>query len=418
LWAPIDCDEILIQSRASICDITAALQIMEAQPLGTFHLGERALLYAYLGIDDPSEDWQDRAIGCLNRGIEQLASSRSSGDGLFGGLAGFGWMVQHVSTLLSEGDKDIEDPLLELDTHILKAMESENACRNMYDLISGFVGIGVYWIERLPNSSAITGIEQVLGALEKGATKTKGGITWFTPPELIPSTQIDRAPNGYYNLGVAHGLPGVIGLLAQVARLRLSLSITQRALTLLEGAVDWLMINQRQSLSGSRYSSWLAPGKTCETSRLAWCYGDLGIAGVLHCAEEGTNNCGWIDHTRQLLDGCLVRNSDNSLFDSALCHGALGIAHIYNRIFQSTKQDKFRQGTISWVRAGLALRKQGTGIGGYSAWRPDLSPPHQADASLLSGSIGVALVLLSLVAPIEPCWDRILLLSSRKSIFP
>jgi hypothetical protein len=33
--------------------------------------------------------------------------------------------------------------------------------------------------------------------------------------------------------------------------------------------------------------------------------------------------------------------------------------------------------------------------------------------AFLDGAIGVALALLSAVAPIEPAWDRMLLLSSR-----
>lgn len=40
-------------------------------------------------------------------------------------------------------------------------------------------------------------------------------MTWWTNPAwLIPETR-EKCPRGYYNLGLAHGVPGVIGLLGR-----------------------------------------------------------------------------------------------------------------------------------------------------------------------------------------------------------
>jgi hypothetical protein len=53
------------------------------------------------------------------------------------------------------------------------------------------------------------------------------------------------------------------------------------------------------------------------------------------------------------------------------------------------------------------------GVGGFYAYHPNREPVWQADPSFLSGSVGIALALLSAVHPIDPGWDRLLLLSGR-----
>ncbi len=43
------------------------------------------------------------------------------------------------------------------------------------------------------------------------------GVTWHTAPELLVTWQREQAPTGYYNLGVAHGVPGAIAMRGAMA---------------------------------------------------------------------------------------------------------------------------------------------------------------------------------------------------------
>jgi hypothetical protein len=59
------------------------------------------------------------------------------------------------------------------------------------------------------------------------------------------------------------------------------------------------------------------------------------------------------------------------------------------------------------------MQRPGRGIGGYEAWQPDEagSPAWSANPGLLNGAAGIALALLAAISPIEPAWDRMLLVS-------
>jgi hypothetical protein len=69
---------------------------------------------------------------------------------------------------------------------------------------------------------------------------------------------------------------------------------------------------------------------------------------------------------------------------------------------------------LQWYEQVLAYRQLGTGVGGYSSLtRPDPDGPAVLDPSpaFLDGANGVALALLAAVTPVEPAWDRLMLLS-------
>lgn len=415
-WIPILDNGFEKEIRSSISDIATQLLAMETSSLSSYRLSEHALLYAYLSLDKPAEHWHDHSLKCLNIAIERLSNAPAMHSGFHGGKAGFGWMVQHIISVLSDDEisgkgNTEDDPLLELDRYILRLLSDENSFSQNFDLISGYVGIGIYWLERLPCKNALLGVRATLDALETLSMKTSAGITWFTRPSLVPPTQRKSAPSGYYNLGVAHGVPGVIAFLAQATTLTMAKDIVRKASTLLAGSMDWLFAQQRPPDSISRYSSWIIPGHGCEDSRIAWCYGDLGIASVLQLVAERTQNETWEFEARSLISRCALRQLNSKVYDAPLCHGALGNAHIYNRAYQAHHDETYKQAAINWVHKGLDLRKFGAGIGGYYAWRRDSVPHEQADASFLSGAVGVALALLSIVAPIEPQWDRSMLLS-------
>jgi len=108
------------------------------------------------------------------------------------------------------------------------------------------VGFGVYALEQLPSPSAIECLAYVVDRLDEIAERSADGITWFALPKLLPDSQRQLCPNGYYNLGVAHGVAGVIAFLANVYALderevRGVTRVRTKARQLLEGAVAWLL---------------------------------------------------------------------------------------------------------------------------------------------------------------------------------
>jgi hypothetical protein len=434
-WVPV-----LVPSNDTTTRALEAVDaIADAITNRTFLMGEvvtkrqnpydEALLFAYLAVVRNDMDWADRAIQCLNSAVDQAAKGTPHA-GLFGGFSGLGWTLEHVSMLLArlplpqgeapeddcgslslEGREDLNQ---DVDIAVLRALRKIGPL-SCYDLISGLVGLGVYLFERWPNENAQMGIQEVFDHLERMAQVSHLGITWHTGPDLLPEWQRKDYPSGYFNLGVAHGIPGIIHFLSQVSTS--GIVDPKRSHRLLEGAMSWLISQQRPPGSRSRFSSWIAPEREPGDSRLTWCYGDLGILAVVLQVARRSGRADWSKFSGELLAHCLAWPADSAgAEDAPLCHGAAGIAHIFNRIYQSERDDRCLAAAVNWYERTLAMRKPGTGVGGFcSRTVPKLDGPSvwEPNPAFLDGSIGIALALLAATAPIEPCWDRALLLSTR-----
>ena len=94
--------------------------------------------------------------------------------------------------------------------------------------------------------------------------------------------------------------------------------------------------------------------------------------------------------------------------DAGLCHGAAGLGHAYNLAFQRTGDSEMRDQARKWLQQTMRMRSPGRGIAGYQSLKVD--PPGRRwedDATLLTGVVGTALVLLAATNEHEPAWQRL-----------
>jgi hypothetical protein len=96
--------------------------------------------------------------------------------------------------------------------------------------------------------------------------------------------------------------------------------------------------------------------------------------------------------------------------DAGLCHGAVGVGHLFNRLYQATGDAEFATVARSWLRKGLALRVPKRGVAGFAAWwsHDEGHPKWIPEAGFLMGAAGIGLGLLAAVGTREPLWDRLL----------
>jgi hypothetical protein len=176
----------------------------------------------------------------------------------------------------------------------------------------------------------------------------------------------------------------------------------ETASKLRDGFIHWFIQQQQDKLAGSRYGNWaLRDCKSVKRSRIAWCYGDLGIGALLLQASEDYGQGRLTLYAQELLNSCAKRAPDG-VTEPTLCHGSSGVAHIFNRAYQET-------GNINYLEAAQQYF--------------DLTLSFLEDTRLcgvigdgfLDGVIGIALALTSAICPIEPKWDRLLMLSCADS---
>lgn len=109
------------------------------------------LFLAYRGLPDAAVDRLNRLI----RTADALYSLRRFG--LFDGLAGLGWVTEHLARMLG-----FDSTALNADTDAALLGELERgAWRGSLDWATGLPGFGVYFRERLPTPTANRGLELV-----------------------------------------------------------------------------------------------------------------------------------------------------------------------------------------------------------------------------------------------------------------
>jgi hypothetical protein len=387
--------------------ILADLERRGLEPSGDFSLAGGsaglAVLHGYLAQSGHGHESDALARRYLQHAAAAVAE-RPGTASLYSGLTGVGWAVAHLQSRLPDVDR--ENDLAEIDEVLLDHLD-RSPWRDDYDLIVGLVGFGVYALERLPRPAATACLERVVDRLAETAEHHEDRVTWWTNPAWLPSETRAEFSCGYYNLGLAHGVPGVIGLLGQVCAAGVA---HDKARPLLDGAVRWLLDND----GPDGFANWVVPGTTGNKARLAWCYGDPGIAAALLGAAGCVAGPAWEAAALAIARRAVERPyAEAGIKDAALCHGCAGLGHLFNRMFQATGEPWLAEAARAWFERTLTMSRPGRGIGGYEAWKADEAGGQSwsSDPDLLNGATGIALALLAATTSIEPRWDRMLLMS-------
>ncbi len=405
-WRPVLEGALRRRALASVNEIAAALSTLARRgsldaSLAGGHAG-LAIACAYLaraGFGGRRE-----AAKHLGRAA-QIMSAENAGPSLHGGDTGVAWAAAHLAKQFS--DSATTETNATVDT-VLSEQLARASWRGDYDLIDGLVGFGVYALERLPEPAAMQCLRRVVDRLEERAVRRPDGITFPTPPTHLAR---GRRPEIIYDLGVAHGVGGVVAFLGGVCASGVA---SAKARPLLEGVVRWLLKQKMRDGRRGCFPYFVGPHVRRKRARLAWCYGDAGLAAALLVAARGAGESAWEREALKIARVAAQRGAERSgVVDATLCHGAAGLGHVFNRIFQATGEDWSRRASAYWFARALEMRRTGEGVGGFLSFQRDERGEAQmvADAGLLEGAAGIALALLAASTANEPSWDRTLLLS-------
>jgi hypothetical protein len=412
-WRPLLEGPVADQASQAIREIAASLTLPDPSGRAASVAGGsagKALFYAYLHLHTSDPAAADRAADLLDQAAEELAGTPMP-PSLYSGFSGIAWTMEHLrGRLFEDGGDEEDDPVQEIDEALLAPL-SRSPWTGEYDLIGGLAGLGVYALERLPRPSAAALLEQIVDRLAELAETMDDGTAWFTPVERLPEWQREIHPRGVYNLGVAHGLPGVLPILAGACAAGVAV---ERARPLLDSSVRWLLARRHGPEVSSCFGTTYVPWEDPAPSRLAWCYGDPGIAAAFLATARAVGEPEWERQAIEIAIAAATRDESGAMVrDTGLCHGAGGLGHLFNRLYQETGEEKIGQAARFWFDRTLAMRAPGEGVAGFRAWEvtPGGEPGWRTDSGFLEGAAGIGLALLGAVSTVEPAWDRMLLLS-------
>jgi lantibiotic biosynthesis protein len=369
-----------------------------------------ALLYAWLSRTRRMPEADVLARQCLDEAIEAV-STQAVNASFYGGFTGVAWATELVDGLL---DPEAEDRCEAIDDALVRLLSRAEPWSATYDLVAGLTGFGVYALQRCPRPVAIDCLRLVVARLQECAQQDEHGLYWWTPPAELDEESRKQYPSGRADLGVAHGVAGVIALLGGICGAGVELATAR---PLLERAVSWLVAHSLPTEAGPTFPVWVAPGCEPWPARCAWCYGDPGIAAALLTAARGVGDVDWEKAAVALACRAAERPaSETGVVNACFCHGAAGLAHIYNRMYQATGEPRLRSAALYWLERTLGFYRVARDSGG--SWVQGSSDTAERERwtwsgiELVDGAAGVALVLLAAATSVEPTWDRMFLVSA------
>ncbi|MCL2042328.1 MAG: lanthionine synthetase C family protein [Bacteroidales bacterium] len=369
---------------------------------GKTGLSMALLLYA---VHSKDSKCRKEGIKILETAFETIEQSDSYVFSFCNGLAGFGWALEYLeqkgyhecdtNVLLEDFDSVLSDVL---------ALEMKNG---NYDFLHGALGMVYYFISRIQKNGALLPVLQKfivqLHALsEKHST---GSIKW--------DSIINREKDGRkYNISLSHGMSSIAVILSKLYAIK---GMDKEMIkSLLQGCVNYIL---EQEIDKDKYGSFfpifaIESMEQLHGSRLAWCYGDLGIAMALWQAGIALQNETWKNKALEVLLFAAEKRRDleaSMIIEAPLCHGTVGVGHIFYRMWRNTRLPEFKNAADYWMNETLKMAKFEDGLAGYKAWYGDQGWLN--DYSLLEGIAGVGLALMTYYYEVEPTWDECLLLS-------
>ncbi len=419
-WHSLLDGDLRDEAIATIADIAAALRkpqftnrIDDPAADASYRLGLAsglagiALFHAYLAKTGLHPDAKEIAEDFLDQAVAGPAQHVMN-PALFAGFTGIAWVHTHVRHGLF-GERD-QGSLTEIDEALIGLLRGWRWPAK-FDVLYGLAGIGVYALDRLPRPAGRLMVNLIVKRLDELAQRSREGLAWFTPPEGIA-----HIPEGEFCLGMAHGTPGVMAFLARAAT---SVpTVAKHAVSMLDGATVFLHAHRLSQKAGAGFPAWVTrDGRASGPARLAWCYGDPGVAAAVLAVGRALGRKELEIEAVELALGAHARSpKHNRVVDATLCHGAAGIGHMFNRLYQATGDARLGGIARYWFARTLReFRRASQGVAGFLPFGLSHADVGDASASrpdpgLLTGAAGIGLALLAATTSAEPGWDRVFML--------
>ncbi len=358
-----------------------------------------ALFLAYYSKYKNSQKYLEKALELIESSLSDFNSYNLS---YSSGIAGLAWTIEHLFKY-DFFDADTNEIFSSIDEKIFE-WQNNNLKKGDFDFLHNGLGASMYFLGR----------------------NELGHKYLSNVPELLKdNSEIDRKTNEVkwkskiglegdvwgYNFGLSHGIPSIIGILTRLCNHGINEELSKE---LLVGATNYIKNNSLEPEALSVFPYSIVEGQESSSSRLAWCYGDLGVAISLFQASRILHDDDLKDFSLGVLKKCCSRRDlkDNKLMDAGLCHGTAGIAHIYNHMYKETGDVEFKETAIYWFDQTLKFATSNNAYAGFLTYRNfNNKPTYEKSIGFLEGISGIGLALISLVSDLESAWDESLLIS-------
>lgn len=377
--------------------------------LATGYLG-MALASGHFHRCFPDSGWRQVAHSYLTAALAPGVPA-DIGHELFGGLAG----IRFCAAYLSRGTGSYRKLIAAVDRTLIPrvrrlcakvAAVSDGCPVSFFDIVSGLAGIGLAYLcdgdALAENATILEDITSALGAL---MSNQPGRPAWWTPIHQMHSRMQGEYPNGHLNLGVAHGLAGVLAFLALAVRSGIGTLALADTVLSIGVFVEESIVSDRW---GINWPAVIALDRNpVPNGRATWCYGAPGVARALYLAGSVLKQPQMVETSRRALLAVEARSHENwHLITPTFCHGFAGLLQIAVRFHRDAGcGERLAVECIDQI----LQHYEPQATFGFRDVTPNGERLDRLD--LLEGAVGVVLALLSVTSPVNPAWDRLFALT-------
>ncbi|WP_167019561.1 lanthionine synthetase C family protein [Chitinophaga sp. Cy-1792] len=368
-----------------------------------------ALFYAYYYQLTGNEAFLDKTYHIIQRSLEAISNLTLDGSHC-SGLSGISWQLLHLAECGYIDQDDLDETFAEIDMALAEFMEADLNQQHI-DFLHQGLGAALYFLKRLPDAHARRQLEKLVLGLHAQAHQLPQGIAWkdfFS----TTATSEDNKHRNLFNLGLAHGNPAIISILARIYEKGVARDMIAPMVT---SAVNWLLSTRNKDRDPGHSlfpvlidEQDITAGDT--NSRLGWCYGDLGIAVSLKDAGIRMQKPEWTAIAYEIFNNIAAhRNQENGIvYDACLCHGSAGIAVILQQAGIYNNNAALLENADHWYQHTIHQSRWTDGAAGYKYYQ---HPDFQTSYNMLEGISGIGLSLISFVNPdIRPGWAEAMLI--------
>ncbi|USG63893.1 lanthionine synthetase C family protein [Brevibacillus ruminantium] len=383
-----------------------------------------SLLYAELDKNDPNYGWDVKGHTLLTAVQQEVQRTGIHGLGLWTGLSGICFAVHLLSrqgTRYQVFLQKLEEQLGKRLPEYLagaKARLQDRPAMSDYDVINGVAGIGRYLLLRQDQPELVKLLYDVIAYLVAlaGERKVAGKSVpaWHISKEKQATiADAERFPQGNFNCGVSHGIPGVLSLLSLALQHGVEIEGQREAI---QRIAEWLLAWKQTDAYGDLWAPQLSlenweMGKVDPfVHREAWCYGTPGVARALWLAGESLGQADWKQAALKAYRGTFRRPQELwNLYAPTICHGYAGLLLMTQRMYAESGELRAERDRLA--EQVITMFSSEAPFGYYEVQRLASGDRRLHYPGLLDGAAGTALVLLSLLRAEPPEWEAALLLS-------
>ncbi|TQK53513.1 lanthionine synthetase-like protein [Brevibacillus sp. AG162] len=383
------------------------------------------LLFAELDRQEPNRGWDHVVFDYISALKSQIDIHGVGNISLYSGLAGINYSIFNASherkryqKLLSVLDTILVNQILKFMNELKKR---KNTFEAAYDVISGLSGIGRYLLTDNKNVEFIKTLRILLTYLVDltQQIKVKEYIVpgWYIDNESLHSEKERKLyPNGYFNCGLSHGIPGPLSLLSIALKWGIEVEGQREAIRTI---ANWLIEKKREDEYGIYWPFKISfkeevHGITeySKTTKDAWCYGAPGVCRSLFLAGEALENQDFCKTGINGFESIFKRPFEELNIPSpTVCHGISGLLQVTVRMAESTGLRNFQEYKVKLINHLIQSYNYS-----FPFLFQDLEPTIEGYKGVnkpgyLEGASGIALSLLTLNSLVNPIWDQTLLIT-------